>query len=276
MGALHEGHLSLVRRAVQENERVVVSIFVNPLQFGEASDLANYHRDFAGDCDLLAGAGAHMAFTGTLEQFFPGALVDGDLPASERVDPGEAALGLEGEFRPGHFEGVATIVQRLFEVVGPTRAYFGAKDYQQTLVVRALAQRLGGPEIVVCPISREPSGLARSSRNARLSRADRNAGLYLSRALFAARALWDAGERSLRALEACLHEVLAQSSLRVEYAVVRDPQRWSAAGELGEKPLTQAVALIAARAGEVRLIDNLELHSGGADDHRGLPFGAGL
>ncbi len=258
MGALHEGHLTLVRRAAAENQRVVVSIFVNPLQFGEASDLEKYPRDFAGDCDLLQAAGAHMAFTGTLEQFFPGRLVQGDLPSEQRVDPGPAADGLEGAFRPGHFEGVATIVKRLFEIVQPERSYFGAKDYQQTLVVRDLARRMGFPDVVVCPISREESGLARSSRNMLLTDADRAQALYLSRALFGARERWRAGERSAPALERHLRAVLAHSTLDVEYAVVRDPAEWAAVPT--DQPLERAVALLAARAGAVRLIDNLELH----------------
>lgn len=274
MGALHEGHLSLVRRAAAENDHVVVSIFVNPLQFGEARDLENYPRDFEGDCDLLETAGASMAFTGTLEQFFPGELVEGDLPREQRVDPGEAALGLEGEFRPGHFEGVATIVQRLFTLVQPTRAYFGAKDYQQTLVVRTLAERMGFPEVVVCPISRETSGLARSSRNTLLTPEDREQALYLSQALFAARERWRAGIRSAAALEQHLRDALASSTLEVEYAVVRDPERWSHVP--GRESLERAVALIAARAGAVRLIDNLELHGPPSDALEDLPFGAGL
>lgn len=261
MGALHEGHVSLVKRAAAETDRVCVSLFVNPLQFGEAQDFERYPRDFTADCDLLAEAGAHMAFTGSLDQFFP------DRPGqvsewepSDFEDPGPYAEGLEGAFRPGHFEGVATIVRRLFEVCLPERAYFGAKDYQQTLVVRDLARRMGYPEVVVCPTLREASGLARSSRNELLNPEERSAGLFLSRALYAARGLWMLGERDPMAFEALMGSVLGQSPLEVEYATVRDPKAWTPGRPI--PPLRQAVALIAARAGSVRLIDNMELDAG--------------
>ena len=141
-----------------------------------------------------------MVFTGTLAQFFPELGADGELPREARVSPGASALGLEGEFRPGHFEGVATIVDRLFDVVGADRAYFGRKDFQQTLVVSELAERRGDPRIVVCPTVREASGLALSSRNARLDAAARERARAIPRALAAARRAWEAGERDPRTL----------------------------------------------------------------------------
>jgi pantoate--beta-alanine ligase len=174
MGALHEGHLELVRTALRENRAVCVSVFVNPLQFNDPRDFERYPRDLDADAKLLDDVGCTMVFTGTLATFFPRDLrADGTFDPSALRDPGPSAEGLEGAHRPGHFAGVATIVARLFDVVRPDRAYFGRKDYQQTLVVRDLASALEGPTIVVCPTSREPSGLARSSRNELLAAQDR-------------------------------------------------------------------------------------------------------
>jgi len=255
MGALHAGHLSLVQRALRENDVVVVSVFVNPLQFDEASDLAHYPRDWSGDVVQLASAGGHMVFTGTLDQFFAGELDPaGRLPEERLVEAGPGALGLEGACRHGHFGGVATIVDRLFDIVGPQRAYFGQKDFQQCLVVEEVARRRGAPKIVVCPISREDSGLARSSRNERLSAVERERAVCLSRSLSRAAELWQKGERNAARLEAAMRNELERAGVDIEYAAVRDRGRWSAEACVGE--LQDAVALVAARLGEVRLIDN--------------------
>lgn len=253
MGALHAGHIGLVRRALAENDRACVSVFVNPLQFDDPRDCERYPRDLEADARLLAEAGCSMLFSGTLAQFFPEVAPGAPIP---RRDPGPAALGLEGEYRPGHFAGVATICARLFECVRPTRAYFGEKDFQQCLVVQHLAAALGHPEIVVCPTSRDPDGLARSSRNLLLGAAERRQALALSRALFAARAGWRAGERIPERLEARMAVELAREPLALDYAVVRDPERFA---ERPRAPLVRARALIAARVGSVRLIDNLDL-----------------
>ncbi len=257
MGALHEGHLTLVRRAAAENVRVCVSVFVNPLQFDDPADLEAYPRDLDRDAALLAAAGCKMVFTGRLSDFFPGVAGPEAIP---RRDPGPCALDLEGAGRAGHFEGVATIVGRLFELVGPGRAYFGAKDFQQTLVVRHVARELGYPEIVVCPTSRDADGLARSSRNVRLTPAARERALALSRALQAARRAFAEGERSVAVLEALLTRELARGDdgtpFEVEYAAVRDPELWGAGGDSAGPT---ARALVAARVGGVRLIDNLAL-----------------
>lgn len=255
MGALHEGHLSLVRRAARENDDCVVSVFVNPLQFDDPSDFERYPRDLDRDAELLAGAGCSMVFTGSLKGFFPGVT---SLDEVALEDPGPAAVGLEGEHRCGHFEGVATIVRRLFEIVRPTRAYFGEKDFQQTLVVRDLARRLGMPEVVVHPTSREESGLARSSRNVRLRDGDREAALQLWRALDSARTAWSEGERSADGLRGILAKVLEYDGVEVEYADVRDPENFADVPADGDR-LTRAQALVAARIGDVRLIDNLRL-----------------
>jgi len=256
MGALHEGHLSLVRRARAENELVCVSVFVNPLQFNDAKDFERYPRDFEGDARAVVGAGCELVFSGTLADFFPES--GGARESIAAASAGPAGLGLEGAFRPGHFDGVATIVQRLFEIVRPTRAYFGAKDFQQTLVVRDVARRLGYPQIVVCPTSREASGLARSSRNTLLSPGDRERAPRIYAALCAARAAWrERGVRAANELSAVMLRALEGSGLQPEYAQVRDPERWTA--DEPNFPLERGVALIAARAGAVRLIDNLRL-----------------
>jgi len=256
MGALHAGHVSLVRRALEENDVVCVSVFVNPLQFDEAQDFDHYPRDLGRDVELLDEAGCSMVFTGTLAQFFPAELdAAGRLRPEHWIEPGAAARGLEGACRSGHFEGVATIVDRLFEVVAPTRAYFGQKDYQQALVVGELARARGGPEVCVCAIAREAHGLARSSRNERLSADHRERAGVIHRALLAADELWRRGERDADVLANELRTVLnTEPQLELEYAELRDPQAWTA--EAPHERLDQAVALIAGRFGPVRLIDN--------------------
>ncbi len=258
MGGLHPGHLALVRRALAENDRCCVSIFVNPLQFNDPKDLASYPRDFEKDAHMLEEAGCDMIFTGTLGQFFP------EIKNPEQIvnrDPGPGAEGVEGAARPGHFAGVATICERLFKTVGPCRAYFGEKDFQQTLVVKDLARALGYPEIVVCPTAREPSGLAYSSRNALLTAAERDQASCLSRALFAARTAWRRGQRHADKLRALMLQELTGAGVRIEYAELRDPQAWTRDSPTGT--MQRAQALVAARVGKVRLIDNLRLD---ADD----------
>ena len=257
MGALHEGHLDLVRRAARENDLAIVSVFVNPLQFNDPKDYAAYPRTFAEDVRLLSTAGCAMAFTGTLAQFFPHELdAAGKLNAAHQVPPGAAALGLEGAMRPGHFEGVAAIVDRLFETVLPDTAYFGAKDYQQAQVVLGLARRRGGPRVVVCPTVREASGLALSSRNARLSVEDRQRAAQIYQALRAGQAAWDAGVRDADALRSSVLLVLQRTpEFRIEYVAVRDPSQWTAEEPHGA--MQQAVCLVALWLSGVRLIDNL-------------------
>jgi pantoate--beta-alanine ligase len=255
MGALHEGHLALVRAALEQNDVACVSVFVNPLQFDERRDFERYPRNLARDARLLEESGGSMVFTGTLAQFFPDELAaSGDFPRGRLRDPGPSALGLEGDRRPGHFAGVATIVARLFEIVRPDRAYFGQKDFQQTLVVRDLARDLGFPEIVVRPTVRESSGLAMSSRNELLSPHERATATALSRSLESARAAWERGARDARALSAAMTGTLAGAPVEVEYATVRDPRSWTSGDPEGR--LERAVALVAARVGSVRLIDN--------------------
>ncbi len=263
MGALHAGHLELARRAAAENDVLVVSVFVNPLQFNDPQDFQRYPRDFAGDARMLTGAGATMAFTGDLTQFFPGQVgADGKLASAAWIEPGSSAEGLEGRHRPGHFRGVSTIVRRLFDVVAPTRAYFGQKDFQQALVVQDLARARGGPQVIVCSTSREIPGLARSSRNQLLSDVERRRAASLFAGLCAARELWRGGERRAEALDACLKSTFGRLDIELEYAEVRDPEAWTAAPCRGK--MERAIALLAARVGRTRLIDNLRLDEPGS------------
>ena len=242
MGALHAGHLSLVAASRAENDRTVVSIFVNPLQFGPREDFDRYPRDLAGDLAALAGPGVDAVYAPRLEEMYP----PGD---ATRVRVRGLDEVLEGTFRPGHFEGVATVVAKLFGAVRPDRAYFGRKDAQQLALVSRMAADLAlGVEVRGCPIVREPDGLALSSRNRYLEGRDREAATVLSRALRRANDAYLAGERdpaSLRALLAA--ELGTEPGARVDYAEVVDPDGFRTPGRL---------AVLAVRFGATRLIDN--------------------
>lgn len=268
MGALHDGHLALVRRCCQLAGRTVVSVFVNPTQFDEAADLEHYPRTPERDAELLAAAGADLLFLPAVDQIYP----PGDATRVEVAGPAE---GLEGAHRPGHFRGVATVVARLFHLVHPHLAVFGEKDAQQLAVVRRMTADLHIPvEVVGHPTVREADGLAMSSRNALLAPEDRAAAPALHLALTAARDRVAAGERDAAALRRAMAEVLAtEPRVRVEYAEVVD-----AAGfrPLDRLPASGRVVLpIAARLGkgeaEVRLIDNLQLEM---SDDRETPSAA--
>ncbi|HBP85789.1 MAG: pantoate--beta-alanine ligase [Proteobacteria bacterium TMED51] len=254
MGALHKGHLSLVTRARTENGICCASIFINPLQFEDQGDFDAYPRDKESDLALLEAEGCDMVFMGSLEEFFP---EFSDLAKIDILPAGPHGSGLEEQFRPGHLDGVRTIVERLFCTVGPSSAYFGEKDFQQTLVVSDLAREMGYPTIVVCPTVREDSGLALSSRNVRLSPDEKNLAHQIYPALLAARDVWQSGERTADRLSAAMTDHLNHDGLIVEYAEVRDPAHWTA--QLPQTPLERAQALIAVRIGSVRLIDNLRL-----------------
>ena len=253
MGALHEGHLSLIRRSVDENDRTCVSIFVNPLQFNDHADFDSYPIDTATDHRLLRDNACDMVFGASSADVFPEAESIEDVVLS---DPGPFAKGLEGQFRPGHLEGVCTVVERLFRFVGQCRAYFGEKDYQQLLVVRDLAKRLGYPIIVGCETIRDSDGLALSSRNQLLSSDNKKQALVISRALHHASKLARSGERDFDVLSQAMAEVVETGDLEVEYAQVRDPDDWLK----GSNRSQHAIALIAAKVGSVRLIDNLRLY----------------
>ncbi len=250
MGYLHDGHLALVRRARTENEIVVVSIFVNPLQFGPHEDYERYPRDLARDLALLAPEGVDLVFAPSVEEMYPPGF------ATSVVVSGPVAERLEGASRPGHFRGVATVVARLLNLVRPTRAYFGWKDAQQVLVIRRMVQDLALPvEIVPVPTVREADGLALSSRNVYLSPEERAAASAIPRALFAALERFQAGERNAEMLRRIVREALASSLVRLDYVSVSDLERFEEL-EVVDRP---ALLLVAAWVGTTRLIDNLPL-----------------
>lgn len=250
MGTLHAGHLSLVRRARAENDRVCVSIFVNPIQFDRRSDLEAYPRQLAQDCALLEPEGVDLVWApDEAEMYPPGFQTYVTVEESTRV--------LEGAARPGHFRGVTTVVAKLFNVFQPTRAYFGQKDAQQAIVIQQMVRDLGfNLAVIVCPIVREPDGLALSSRNLRLTPEQRSAALVLWRALSAARAEYEAGRRDADHLRATMLAVLGAEPLaRVDYVSAADPVTLQ---ELAG-PVERALLSMAVFIGEVRLIDNLVL-----------------
>ncbi len=247
MGALHEGHLSLVREGRKRGERLVVSLFVNPAQFGPNEDLAAYPRDFARDSALLEKENVDVLFHPSAAEIYP----DG---FETHIDVEKLSALLCGEFRPGHFRGVATVVAKLFNIARPHAALFGMKDYQQLHVIRRMAQDLDfDVEIVGCPIVRDEDGLALSSRNAYLSPEERRAALSLSRSLKAASSVVLKGEReSARIVAAARAEIEKEPLARVEYARVCDPETLEEIATVeGETLLALAV-----RVGKTRLIDN--------------------
>jgi pantoate--beta-alanine ligase len=249
MGALHEGHLSLVRRARRQCERVVVSIFVNPAQFGPQEDLQRYPRDLPRDLALLGGEGVDLVFTPTVAMVYPAGF------ATWTTVEGLTELW-EGAARPGHFRGVATVVLKLLNLVQPGWAYFGEKDYQQLRVVERMVRDLNVPTIIVpCPTVREPDGLAMSSRNVYLEPAQRQAAAVIPRALNAAREAGERGARDPKALAAVVERLLAGESLvRIDYVAVVDPLSLKPLSAISERG---AVCCVAARLGAVRLIDNM-------------------
>lgn len=254
MGYLHEGHLSLVRRARAENDHVVTTIFVNPMQFGPSEDLARYPRDLPRDLALLESEKVDLVFAPDVAAMYPPGF-------GTFVDAGPIATPLEGAVRPGHFRGVATVVCKLFNITTPHRAYFGQKDAQQTLVIRRMTLDLNLPvEIVVCPIVREPDGLAMSSRNVYLNPEERRAATVLFRALQAAQERFLAGERNGDALRAAMRAVIdAEPLARPDYVSVADLDDLH---EL-EEVTTRALASLAVRIGTTRLIDNCLLEARG-------------
>ena len=251
MGALHEGHLALVRRARRENAALAVSIFVNPAQFGPQEDLAQYPRDLERDLDLLRAEGVDLVFVPTPEEVYP--------PGFDTwVEPGELATRLEGAVRPGHFRGVATVVAKLFNIIRPDRAYFGQKDGQQVAVIRRLTADLNlGPEVVVAPTVRDADGLALSSRNAYLTAAQRAAAPVIYRALRRAEELRRAGVQDAGQLRQAARALLEEEPLieAIDYVSVADADTLE---ELDAIP-GRAMVSVAARIGRVRLIDNVML-----------------
>lgn len=255
MGALHEGHLTLVRRARELADRTVVSVFVNPTQFGPGEDLDAYPRDPERDAALLANEGADLLFLPGVETIYPNGAV-----TRVRLD-GPLAGGLEAAHRPGHFEGVATVVTLLFELVRPDLAVFGEKDAQQLAVIRRLVRDLHLPvEIVGHPTVREPDGLAMSSRNAYLSPDERRAATVLHRALTAAREAIERGEREGGKIRHRMREILeAEPLAEVDYAEVVDAGTFRPLDRLAGR----VVLPLAVRIGKTRLIDNIHLEVDG-------------
>lgn len=253
MGFLHEGHLALVDEAKRRADEVILSIFVNPLQFGPAEDLARYPRDLPRDRGLASARGVDVIFVPTVAAMYP--------PRSEvRVSPGPIAERWEGAARPGHFTGVLTVVAKLFHLVEPDIACFGQKDVQQLTLIRRMVEDLNWPvEIVSVPTVRESDGLALSSRNAYLGGDERGRAAVLSRALQAAHQAWRGGEASARELELRIRQELAKEpSVTVEYISIADPTALAPVDSVDER----TVVSLAARIGGTRLIDNIKLGAG--------------
>jgi pantoate--beta-alanine ligase len=253
MGWLHDGHRSLMQRARADDATTIVTIFVNPRQFNEAADYQRYPRNEARDLAIVEEEGIDLVFAPPVEEIY--------LPGFDTtVSVGAVARPLEGAARPGHFDGVATVVAILFDLVGAERAYFGQKDAQQVMVIRQMARDLAIPtEVIACPTVRESDGLALSSRNVHLSPDERAAAPVLRRALLAATARWEAGERSGDRLRETMRETLAQEPLaRPDYVSVAD------GATLAELDRVEGPALLslAVRFGDTRLIDNEVLSDG--------------
>ncbi len=250
MGYLHEGHLFLVRRAKKENDHAVVSIFVNPAQFGPSEDLAKYPRDIPRDLELLKSVNADIIFTPTAEEMYP-------KDYRTWVEVEKISGLLEGASRPGHFRGVATVVTRLFNIVQPARAYFGQKDAQQVVVIKKMAQDLNmNLEIVPCPTVREPDGLAMSSRNVYLNPAERKAAAVLWKSLQQAQALREKGERDSGVIRKAMLEILNREPLvKIDYVSLADTGTLEAMEKI-DRPCTISLAV---RIGKTRLIDNITL-----------------
>lgn len=250
MGYLHEGHLSLVSRAKAENQHVIVTIFVNPTQFGANEDLSKYPRDLERDLNLLRPLGVDVVWTPTAEVMYP--------PGYQTWVEVEALTNpLEGAMRPGHFRGVTTVVAKLFNATQPTKAYFGQKDAQQAAVIRRMAVDLNFPlEVVICPTTREADGLAMSSRNKYLSEAERKAATVLFRSLNTAKDLYASGERDAEKLRGKMKEVIASEPLaNMQYVSCAD---YDSLQEL-DMVTGKALLSMAVYFGKTRLIDNFVL-----------------
>lgn len=257
MGALHAGHLSLVERARDEGDALVVSIFVNPTQFGPGEDYERYPRDLDRDARMLEPFRPDAIFApSAADMYLPG--------SSTTVEAGPVASALEGAARPGHFRGVATVVLKLLNIVHPHIAYFGQKDFQQVMVLRRMVRDLNvNTRIRVCPTIRETDGLATSSRNAYLGADDRRAAPVLYRSLRRAQERFQQGESHTAALlESVQSEIAGEAAVKLEYAAVVNP----ATMEPVEEAVPGSVALVAARVGPARLIDNLILGPAGASE----------
>lgn len=250
MGAIHEGHLSLIRRSINENQFTVVSIFVNPTQFNEEQDFNLYPRNLETDLEIMSSLPIDLVFAPGVSEIYP--------EQDTRVfDFGELDKTMEGAHRPGHFNGVAQVVSNLFEIIRPDRAYFGEKDFQQLAIVKALVKQLGNPvKIIACPIIREEDGLAMSSRNKRLTPAQRTAARSISKALFRAQKL--AGTMSVNKLqEKIIRQLNRHPLIEVEYFKIVDKENLQQVSEWSDTDTI--IGCIAVQIGEVRLIDNINI-----------------
>ena len=248
MGALHDGHLSLVHRALAECDAVAASIFVNPTQFAPGEDYEVYPRCFEDDCAKLEGAGTTLLFAPSVAEMYP-------TGATTFVEVAGLGDRLDGASRPGHFRGVATVVAKLFNIVGPDRAYFGQKDAAQVALLRAMIRDLNFPlQLVACPIVRERDGLAMSSRNRNLSASDRGHALILHRALCGVAKLIEEGETRAETLRSAMLAVFASDpTVRVDYAAIVDPSTLLPVADTSQG----ALIAVAAWVGSTRLIDNI-------------------
>ena len=249
MGALHEGHASLVRRAVAENDVVVVSDFVNPTQFNDKNDLLKYPRTLDADCELLEKEGASFVFAPSVEEIYPE-------PDTRQFSYAPLDTVMEGKYRPGHFNGVCQIVSKLFMIVEPDKAYFGEKDFQQLAIIREMVKQMNFPlEIVGCPIVREADGLALSSRNARLSEEQRRQALGISQALFCSKEY--AATHSVAETQEFVEKAIADAEgLELEYFELVDGLTLQKIASWEDADY--AVGCITVFCGEVRLIDNIK------------------
>jgi pantoate--beta-alanine ligase len=250
MGALHEGHLSLVREARAQCDAVAVSIFVNPTQFGPAEDLSRYPRQFDRDCQLLENAGVEIVFAPAVDEIYPGGAVTW-------ITVEGLSDKLDGRSRPGHFRGVTTIVAKLFHIIEPESAFFGQKDAAQLAIIRRMVRDLNFPlEIVGCPIVREADGLAMSSRNVYLNAEDRVRALVLQRSLLRVQEAYQGGERSAARLIVAARELLAsEPGVAVDYFEIVDPDTLDAVDNVERRTLIAVAAVV----GGTRLIDNVIL-----------------
>jgi pantoate--beta-alanine ligase len=249
MGALHEGHLSLVRVARTSSDAVAASIFVNPTQFGPNEDLAKYPRSFERDCEMLEREGVDFVFAPSVEEMYPAGAVTW-------VTVEELSGKLDGGSRPGHFRGVTTVVAKLFHIVDPDKAFFGQKDAAQVAVIRRMVRDLNLPvEIVVCPIVREPDGLAMSSRNAYLDPGQRKQALMLHLSLMRVRKMAEAGERDVAKLSAAGRATFAEETVRLDYFEIVNPDTLDPVSDISDG----ALVAVAAYVGTTRLIDNVLL-----------------
>ena len=250
MGALHNGHASLVKKCVAENDVCIVSVFVNPTQFNNANDLATYPRTLEADCKLLESLGANIAFAPTVDQIYP-------YPDTRQFDFTPLDKVMEGPMRPGHFNGVAQVVSRLFDITKPNRAYFGEKDFQQLAIIREMCRKYGynDLEIVGCPIVREESGLALSSRNARLSDSQKKTAVGISKALFDSKNIKNS-KNVAETKQWVVDTINAIDGMEVEYYEIVDGNTLQPISDW--KETSYPVGCITVYLGDVRLIDNIK------------------